>query len=330
MTKPRILIVEDEPIIAMELESRLSNFGYDSAGSVASGEEALEKIEQDRPDLVLMDIRLKGKMDGIETADRIRSRQDVPVIFLTAFSDPKTLDRAKDTSPFGFLTKPINERELHANIEMALYKSRMERRLTESEERFRSIFDSANDGIIVADIEKRRILFGNATIGRMLGYSADEIGRLGLDDIYREEDMPIAQKDFEAGANRTPPLSDETPVVRKDGTVFYADISSSEIILQGKRLGVSTFRDVSERKRLSEEREKLVADLRQALAKVKTLSGLLPICYYCKKIRSDQGYWEQLETYIQEHSSATLSHGICDDCMTEHFPQHKGKNNASE
>ena len=100
---PRILVVEDEAIVAMALRGRLENLGYDAVGVVASGEEAIEKADELRPDLVLMDIRLSGAMDGIEAAELIRVRFDIPVVYLTAYADQATLDRAKLTGPFGYL-----------------------------------------------------------------------------------------------------------------------------------------------------------------------------------------------------------------------------------
>jgi PAS domain S-box-containing protein len=124
MSVCRILIVEDEAIVAMDLEGRLARMDYQPLGRVSSGEEALAFAGEHRPDLVLMDIRLQGKMDGIEAADEIRRRFHLPVIFLTAYSEDATLDRAKLTEPFGYILKPIDDRELKSTIEIALYKHR--------------------------------------------------------------------------------------------------------------------------------------------------------------------------------------------------------------
>ncbi len=129
MTKAHILVVEDENIISMDIQSRLKGLGYAIAGAAVSGEAALRQVSETQPDLVLMDIHLKGKIDGVAAADEIRRRFDVPVIYLTAHSDEATLQRAKVTEPFGYILKPFEERELHTNIEMALYKHQMEREL---------------------------------------------------------------------------------------------------------------------------------------------------------------------------------------------------------
>ncbi|GAB1544421.1 hypothetical protein NUACC21_70970 [Scytonema sp. NUACC21] len=120
MADARILIVEDERIVAKDISKRLKNLGYVVVAAVSSGEEAIEKAAETRPDLVLMDIRLKGKMDGIKASEQIRAEFNIPVIFLTAYADEKTLQRAKVTEPFGYIVKPFDERELYAAIEVAL------------------------------------------------------------------------------------------------------------------------------------------------------------------------------------------------------------------
>lgn len=129
---PRILVVEDEAIVAMALQARLENLEYAVVGVVASGEEAIERAAELSPDLVLMDIRLDGAMDGIEAAEQIRVRFDIPVVYLTAHADRATLERAKLTGPFGYLLKPVEERALQTTVEVALYKHEMERVLRQS------------------------------------------------------------------------------------------------------------------------------------------------------------------------------------------------------
>ena len=123
----RIMIVEDEGIIADHIATRLERNGYTVAGIVTSSEEALDRIPSLMPDLILMDIRIKGDEDGIETANKVRERFDIPIIYLTAHSDRQTIDRAKSTGAFGFLTKPIHHSSLSTSIEMALTKHRSDR-----------------------------------------------------------------------------------------------------------------------------------------------------------------------------------------------------------
>ncbi len=129
MTATQILIVEDEKIIANDIKYSLQSLGYGVSAIVPSGEKAIESVARTHPDLVLMDIQLKGQLDGVATAEQIRTRFDVPVIYLTAYADESTLQRAKITEPFGYLLKPFEERELHTTIEIALYKHQAEKEL---------------------------------------------------------------------------------------------------------------------------------------------------------------------------------------------------------
>ena len=134
MPEAQILVVEDESIVAKDIQNTLTNLGYSVPAIASSGKEAIQKVGKFQPDLVLMDIVLKGSMDGVETADEIRTKFDIPVVYLTAYADDATLQRAKITEPYGYLIKPFQERELHSTIEMALYKQAMEKVLKEKEQ----------------------------------------------------------------------------------------------------------------------------------------------------------------------------------------------------
>jgi two-component system, response regulator PdtaR len=129
MEKPAIFIVEDEAIVASDIEETLKSLGYEVKGIAKSGEIALVKVKELMPDLVLMDIHLATTMDGVETAGKIHVLYDIPVIYLTAYADKALLDRAKVTEPYGYVIKPYDERELHSVIEIALYKHRIEREI---------------------------------------------------------------------------------------------------------------------------------------------------------------------------------------------------------
>ena len=196
MANAQVLVVEDASIIAKDIQDILRRLGYAVPVVVSSGEKAIQKAAEMHPDLVLMDIMLKGDMDGVEAAQQIRDRFHIPVVYLTAYADEDTLQRAKIAEPFGYILKPFEERELHAAIEMALYKHKAE-----------------------------------------------------------------------------------------------------------------------------EEREQLIHELQAALAEIKTLRGILPICSSCKKIRDDEGYWHQVEVYIRDHSEAEFSHGLCPECAKKLYPE---------
>lgn len=202
MDTARILVVEDEGIVALRITSDLERLGYAITGTCDSGEKALESVEAVRPDLVLMDIKLSGELDGIETAAIISARHGVPVVFLTAHSEEETIERARMAAPYGYIVKPFDTEGLRVGIKMALHKHQ-------------------------SDLVKKQ----------------------------------------------------------------------------------------------------LTEELTRALEKVKRLSGLLPICASCKKIRDDTGYWNQIEVYIRDHSEAEFSHGICPDCTEKLYPEYApGKN----
>jgi CheY-like chemotaxis protein len=127
MVEGRILVVEDEHIVAMGIKKMLKSLGYTVTGVASSGEDAISKAESTFPDVVLMDIMLKGDIDGVEAAKEIRERFDIPVVYLTAYSDNNILERAKRTEPFGYIIKPFDEKDLYSNIEVALHRCRKER-----------------------------------------------------------------------------------------------------------------------------------------------------------------------------------------------------------
>ena len=146
MVPKQILVVEDEHITAVDLERRLKEMGYEVCAVADSGEQALQEAAAKEVDLVLMDIRLNGVLDGIETAEVLQSRYDIPVVFLTAHSDNPTLQRAKQARPFGFIVKPFRTQELYRTVELALHQQEMNQRLRQSQERFRKIFEESPAG----------------------------------------------------------------------------------------------------------------------------------------------------------------------------------------
>ena len=189
MPSKKIMVVEDQMLISESIQHSLQKLGYDIAGHASTGEQAVELARRTRPDLVLMDINLPGKLDGIEAAREIRGELSIPVIYLTGYTDPATVRRAQIAAPYGYIVKPFAERELEITLSIALY-----------------------------------------------------------------------------------------------------------------------------RQQIDKEKDRLLTDLQYALAQVKCLSGMLPICCRCKKIRDDTGYWQQIEDYVRQHSQAEFTHGYCPEC----------------
>ena len=151
MQQVNIMVVEDEKIVAADIRQNLTMLGYMVPAVIASGEEAIRKAAEHCPDLVLMDIRLNGKIDGIEAAKIVQARLNVPVVFITAFADEATIQRAKSTEPYGYIIKPFGKKELQSTIEIALYKYGRERRLKTNEQWLMSVFRSIGEGVVAVD-----------------------------------------------------------------------------------------------------------------------------------------------------------------------------------
>ncbi len=196
VTPATILVVEDDINVAAVLEARLESFGYKVCDIARTGQKAIEGQNHHEPDLVLMDILLEGDMNGIEAAEQISAKSEVPIIFITCLNDPAVLDKAIQTHPYGYLVKPYDNAELRSCIEIALVKHKA-----------------------------------------------------------------------------------------------------------------------------AKEREKLITQLEEALLQVRKLSGLLPICASCKKIRDEEGGWQHIEDYISTHSEADFSHSICPQCARRLYPE---------
>src|SRR6186713_219767 len=224
MDTVRMLVVEDERIVSMDLQRRLKAMGYEIAGSAVSGEEAIQKAETLRPDMVLMDIMLDGEMDGTQAAEIIRDRFSIPVIYLTAYADSATLERAKITEPFGYILKPFEERELHGHIEIALYKARMEKKLKDSEERYVLATMGANDGLWDWDLKTQTIYF-SPRWKSMLGYSDSEIGQHPHEWFSRlhPEDRPRVKQQIAAHiTGKAQHFESEYRILCKDGSYRWA------------------------------------------------------------------------------------------------------------
>ncbi|MDM8536690.1 response regulator [Desulfobacterales bacterium HSG17] len=212
MPRAKIMIVEDEFIVAMHMKALLKKMGYEVIAMLTTGEEALELIveEQDSqnlPDIILMDISLGGKMDGIQTALEIKKKVNIPVIFSTAYTDDEILNRAKYAEPSGYLIKPIDSRQMTITIDMALHKAKMELDLKKSEERFRQMTEASPFPIYIMDTDNR-LIYANKKFPEVFGYKAEELPdreswleKFYPDPEYRDEVRKAWQKDVEKAKN---------------------------------------------------------------------------------------------------------------------------------
>ena len=256
MGKKGILVVEDEIITAEDIKESLQEIGYTVLAVASTGEEALKKVEEDNPDLVLMDIVLKGNLDGVETAEKIRACFNIPVVYLTAYSDQKILERAKITEPFGYIIKPFDERDLHTTIEIALYKYEMERKLRESEQWLTAVIKSLGEAVIATD-KKGIIHLMNPFAEALTGWKQDDALGNHLETVFNiiseETDKMIENPVIKAiREDIFYGLVDHTLLITKEGTKIPVDIIGSTIKNdRDSVIGiVLIFYDITERKKI--------------------------------------------------------------------------------
>lgn len=256
----KILIVEDEGIVAEDIKDSLEAVGYAVTDIADSGKQAIEIAAETQPNLVLMDMRLKGKMDGVEAAKHIWNRFNIPIIYLTANSDTSTLERAKATNPFGYITKPFRERDLHTAIEIALHRHHLERKLKEREQWLDTILNSIGDAVIATDTQNRITLInpvGEALTGwqqeNALGRNSTEVLNIVHEKTRSLVESPIA-KALETGD--VVALPEQTLLISKNGAEIPIDDSAAPLEdSQGAIAGaVIVFRDISDRKEAEKSR----------------------------------------------------------------------------
>lgn len=267
--KPRILVVEDEIIVARDIQQQLLELGYQPAGHASTGEDGIARAREDRPDLVLMDIQLGGELDGIAAAQAIRSELQLPVVFLTAFAADDVIARAKLTEPFGYILKPFSERELRTVIEMALYKHRAEMTLRDAKEHTQAILDNVVDAVIT--INARGIMQSfNAAAIQMFGYTASEaLGHnisLLMPSPHREQHDDYLRHYEQTGQARVMGYKRQLEGRRKDLSVFPISLAVSKISVAGKTTYVGLISDITERTRIE-------AALRETADELRAVSG---------------------------------------------------------
>ena len=268
MPKIKILVVEDESLVAKDIQNMLRGLGYDVLDVLSTGEEAIAALGRSDPDLILMDIVLKGEIDGIVAAERIWEKYGIPVIYLTAYADETTLARAKVTEPFGYILKPFDERELQTTIEMAFYKAKMDKTLREREEWLSTILKSIGDGVIATDNEGQ-ISFMNPLAERLSGWAQSEVLRKPLSSILPEPDPSAA-----AVAGPTPVI-ENVLTARNGGTIPIEQSVSAFIDARKNRFGsVLIFRDITRRKQAEAELRASRDRLQKALAGTIQAMGL--------------------------------------------------------
>jgi PAS domain S-box-containing protein len=254
MEQSTILVVEDERIIAADLRACLQGFGYRVPALATSGESAIELAKKYRPDLIIMDIFLNGGMTGIEAAGIIKRALDVPVIFLTAFSDAQIIEKAKITGPYGYILKPYDEQEVRTAIEIALYHHAMDKKIKESEERFRSMFEGHSAVMLLIDPESGGIQDANPAAAGFYGFSREE-----LHHLYIRQLCPMTEQQHSAGYTGAPwkpePFSVSSHRLA-GGEVRIVETYTTPVVTDGNIVLFSIIHDITERRKAEEALQK--------------------------------------------------------------------------
>lgn len=272
LPETRILIVEDDAIINRHLQSCLLKVGYRVVGTTSSGSEAIKLASQTSPDVVLMDISLHGEMDGIEAAEAIRSWHDIPVIFLTAFADEQSLQRAKATNPFGYILKPFDQRSLYTTIEMAMNKHQLEKRLRDNEEMLRTLVENQGEGVVIVDSDEN-LTYANPAAEAIFGTSIKGLIGHNLREFTSEKSYEYIRKQTSLRMQGLKSVY-EMEILRSDGQERILSVTATPWFdKQGRFSGAfGILSDITERK-MVEAAEREQRNLADALRETATLLG---------------------------------------------------------
>jgi CheY-like chemotaxis protein len=308
MKASRILIVEDERLVAEDLRDTLTQVGYSVAGIVASGERAVDKVAESGPDLVLMDINLSGEMDGISAAEEIRSRHGTPVVYLTAFSNDRTLARARETDAFGFIVKPFQEKAVIAAIEMALGKHGKERVHRRREELLHSGLMTLPLGVLMTD-HNDRLVFANSLARLHIGRSLDTPEGVLVADVFLRETSAEPEAEPAPGA---PPQDRRGSVIEMTGRRLGVAYSEEKLRGEsGQELGrIIMYQDI-EHPAFTGELGRLLQSLMQtSRSSPHNLTQFLTICAWSKRVKVDDATWVSFEDFLTHYLGLHVTHGM--------------------
>lgn len=320
----RVLLIEDSPIAAAAVQRFLAGAGYQLESLVVDAPGALEKALATRTwDIVLSDYVMPDftGQDALEICQRCRP--EVPFVCISGeIGDEKAAELIRSGAQ-AFVSKSNLER-LTGVVERELIAAdgrKQARRAAQLAAHLAAIVESSDDAIFSKDLHGT-VLSWNPAAARIYGYAAEEMIGKNIACIIPADRRGELAKIMEQLRRGEPIKRLETVRQCKDGTLIDVSLTISPIRdAQRTVIGASAIaRNITERRRLERERQKLIENLQEAVSKVKLLSGLLPICANCKKIRDEHGHWEAVEVYVHEHSQADFTHGICPDCAKVLYP----------
>ncbi len=286
MSKGKIMVVEDEFLTGSEIQARLSEMGYDVPAVVDNGAEAIQKTGELNPDIVVMDITLKGKMNGIEAAERIRGSYGTPVIFLTAHSDDATVTKAIRSEPFGYLIKPLDERALRTTIQMALFKHEMDEKVRRSEETIRGLLNATKDETVLVDNDAKILAFNDA-FARNAGRPAAELGNMVLYELIKTGGITMRTADEMQKKDAASPVSFEEEFSDRWLETTINSIKDN----RGNRQQVAIFRhDITAAKRAEHELKMANEQLVKEKERLALFASALDNMSDCVIITDGMGY----------------------------------------
>lgn len=317
--KPGLLVVNEHAATADALRQQLGAIGYDVLGTASSGREALGLCSFVRPDLALVSQTLTGDLSPTQLASQLRRLGPVPTVFTVRNMAPVQLAQLAVARPLGYIAEPFSTAELTLTLDIALQQAAALQQAEEPDERFFSI---SIDLLCFLDFSGyfRRL---NPAWERTLGYTIPELMSRPFIEFVHPDDRERTLAQNKAVRSGGQALGFENRYRCSDGSYRWfrwnaAPDTSEQVIY-------SVARDITAAKQADAEREQLVSELQAALAEVKTLREILPICAYCKRIRDDENFWQHVETYFAHHTGAQFSHGVCPTCYERELAPEYGQ-----
>ena len=330
MSKANILVVEDEPIVAKDIQVSLQRLGYRVPAMAASGEDAIRKTRDSHPDLILMDIVLKGKMDGVETVKQIRKHYDVPVIYLTAYADDHTLERAKVTSPAGYMLKPYQLNELRTTIELALHRAHHDRQINEDLRWLATTVRCIGGGVMTTDRDAR-VTYVNPAAEACTGWTREEARGISVTTIIGRESGGTAESGdnpaVKAMTDGRTICLDNMVLLTKMGTRRLIGGSVAPVVDESRMVigSVLVFHEITGAATSSQGQPDAQATWQDVENKLGRPEGMINLCAWCKRVPDASGQWYDLATFITERSAIQFNGGLCPDCMARCFPPTGGR-----